>query len=213
MQVKAAPEIGDPCKTTAMQNLFLDNEMRCPGIPSIAEMDSRFSQTSPWNLNPKPLTYHGDLTSRFTDEHGELVAMFHLISSEAKAKEWDLVTASMKQFSKEFSDHILAEAVKCYVFMERGYVGDPEKVAIIRAFRKEMFAISKVVLTFAYSNSKLTSKRVLQAEFKRTWDYVGLKLLDRITREETMLFPLYEKLNPEVLKMSPIPSVQAFVRQ
>ena len=89
-------------------------------------------------------------------------------------------------------DHLMTASVKFYVYVSRQVAADPARAMLISTHRREMLENSRKLMDFlrTYSGAPLDDKNA--ALFQTELLVIGAALVQRIEREQTSLFPLYQ---------------------
>lgn len=136
--------------------------------------------------------YHADLIDRLKSEHRVLLELFGRIKLSYSAGKHDEAAALLGRFRTALQDHLLVENVRLYVYLEHLLREDTASSGLIHDFRHEMDGIGKSVLAFLSKYGRLGQDPELQHSFGAELDAVGRVLVERIQREESVLYPMYE---------------------
>lgn len=112
------------------------------------------------------------------------------IVTHAAAKDWGTVSLLLNQFRSGLTDHLLDEAVRLYVYLQKTQEDD-DSITLIRSFRSEMDGIGRTVIKVLDRFEDVAKSGALQELFENEWRGIGVVLGDRIAREEKTLYPLY----------------------
>ena len=138
----------------------------------------------------RPLSYHPDLIPKLQSDHRALLDIYGQIAKCATAKDWERIANLLVHFRSNLQDHLLDEAVRLYVYLQKS-IEDDESRLLIRSFRTEMEGIGRVVLKMLDRFEGIATSQYLQLLFDAEWRTIGSVLGDRIAREEKTLYPLY----------------------
>nr|WP_295781836.1 hemerythrin domain-containing protein [Rhodoferax sp.] len=136
------------------------------------------------------MTYHPDLISKLKNEHRVVLDIYGQIVTHAAAKDWGTVSLLLNQFRSGLTDHLLDEAVRLYVYLQKTQEDD-DSITLIRSFRSEMDGIGRTVIKVLDRFEDVAKSGALQELFENEWRGIGVVLGDRIAREEKTLYPLY----------------------
>lgn len=138
------------------------------------------------------LHYDQNLIPQFLSDHRKLLSIFGDIIAAMKQKNAGLVKEKMSIFGDELNGHLLKENIRFYVYLQHNLKNDPESIAIMHEFRKEMQHIGKAVVDFLrkYTEESDWSDAVWQ-NFQQEISGIGKVLTKRIQTEENTLYPLY----------------------
>ena len=119
-----------------------------------------------------------------------MLDIYGRVLKSVEAKDWAGVASLLVQFRKGLQDHLLDEAVRLYVYLQKS-VDDDESKDLIRGFRSEMEGIGRVVIKTLDRFEDIAKSDYLQELFESEWKNLGAVLGDRIAREEKTLYPMY----------------------
>lgn len=139
------------------------------------------------------IRYYAGLIDKLKRDHEALLSGFGEVQSAFDGG--DIVTAANKLsgFRVAINSHLMMEGVRLYAYLDRELAGDPENHRVVGQFRKEMDGIGEAVVGFLTKYSELGRNEALAGTFKRDLDAVGKVLVQRIQREEALLYPLYSR--------------------
>jgi hypothetical protein len=135
--------------------------------------------------------YHPELVTQLVGDHQNLLRIMGQVHEALAAKNLSAVVQHLDAFRSAIQDHLLTENVRLYVYLEHALVQDPVSHALIHEFRREMDGIGKTVLSFLAKYRELETQTELLRTFGEDLAAVGKVLVERIHREESMLYPLY----------------------
>lgn len=140
------------------------------------------------------IRYDEGLVDKLKDDHQKLLGLYTEISSLADAGQYERLQEKLSRFRVDLTDHLLNENVKLYVFLDRSMVDDEMNSELIRSFRREMDGIGKTVMDFLrrYQLHGVNDTNV--DTFRDELVKIGEVLGDRITREESTLYVMYEQI-------------------
>ncbi len=136
--------------------------------------------------------YHADLIGKLTSDHRALLDLFGRIKLAHGSGQLEEAAALLVRFRTALQDHLLVESVRLYVYLEHRMRDDPDSHRLIHDFRHEMDGIGKAAMAFLGKYARLAQDPQLNDSFGPELDAVGRVLVERIQREETVLYPLYE---------------------
>ncbi len=136
------------------------------------------------------LGYRPDLINKLMGDHRALLKLYGQVMTDAGNKNWSAVAQQLIQFKSSLQDHLLDEAVRLYVYLQKN-TEDDEAKTLIRNFRIEMEQIGRAVLKMLDRFEGIADSAYLQMLFASEWKVIGATLGDRIAREERALYPLY----------------------
>lgn len=140
------------------------------------------------------IRYDEGLVDKLMDDHQRLLKIYTEITDAAENRNFEVLAERLNRFRIELTDHLLTENVKLYVFLDRSVEDDEMNSELIRSFRREMDQIGKVVMEFLrrYLLHGVSSLNV--ADFQAEFIKIGEVLGDRITREESTLYIMYQQV-------------------
>ncbi|MFT3760258.1 hemerythrin domain-containing protein [Thauera sp.] len=137
------------------------------------------------------IRYSSDLIEHLVRDHRSMLDCFGQIGSAARSGRLDEVVPLLERFRADLHGHLLVENVRLYVYLEHALANDPASHALMHGFRHDMDEIGKKVVAFLTRYARLGEDPSLAASFVADLDAVGAALVDRIRREEEVLYPLY----------------------
>lgn len=148
---------------------------------------------SPPGSPRRTIRYDPALVDSLLHDHAELGALFERIGQLMKAGQYEEIRPELINFKTRLEAHILTENVRFYTYLEQSLVDDAHNAEMMRDFRREMNTIARGVVVFIRKyQTPGTFDASLQAEFARDYHSVGALLTQRISREESNLYPLYQ---------------------
>jgi len=169
---------------------MLDLLRRFIGQPAAAP-----APPAPTMAPPQPArapVYDSRLVEALKHDHQELIHLFEQIGRLIDAKRFDLIPSQLVAFKTRLEAHLLTENVRFYNYVEHSLQEDPEDLALIRDFRREMNSIARAVVEFVKKYQRLGVDQTMQVAFVMDYRAVGGLLVQRIEREEGNLYPLYQ---------------------
>lgn len=148
------------------------------------------------DAKPRPLQFDANLIAQLTDDHKHLLGSYGEMLRYAQLGRWNDAHTTLQKFRVLLNAHLLLEGVKLYSFMSSRLQNDDDTAAVFKAYKREMGAIGKVIFQFfdQYKDVKSLSSPIDRVNFLATAHELGAALTDRISREETQLYPLYQVL-------------------
>jgi len=132
------------------------------------------------------------LIKRLRTDHQRMLELFTQTQELLTTHDYDGVKRKLGVLRVTLQDHLLTASVKFYVYVSRQLAGDPAKTAIINEYRREMLINSRQIMDFlrTYSSARLDDS--FAETFQIELLVIGSALVQRIEREQTTLFPLYQ---------------------
>ncbi|MEO6921794.1 MAG: hemerythrin domain-containing protein [Collimonas sp.] len=139
------------------------------------------------------IEYDEKLIPQLKGDHAALLLMYSTVANKMSADKWDAVPASLREMRMAMYGHLLTEGVKLYSYMRRSLAEDPALHDVYRSYKREMDGIGRVAFDFfdKYQGKEWIVSRDARVTFKDEFENLGKVLVDRITREENILYPLY----------------------
>ncbi len=136
--------------------------------------------------------YDDGLVAKLKGDHQELVRLYTAIKGAAAANRFADLHDLLANFKHAFQMHIALENVKFYVYVQQRMAQDPEASTFISEVRREMNDIARAVLKFvdAYTANPPTPATV--TDFSAELDQIGAVLVQRVEKEESRLYSLYQ---------------------
>ena len=137
------------------------------------------------------IRYAPDLIDNLQADHKALLELYGSIDNAFKAKQYAEVSTKLESLKSALNAHLLTENVRLYIYLDRSLATDPTSSDLIRSFRKEMDDIAKVALGFLKKYETIGVDEDLAAHFAADFATIGKVLVERIQKEEKVLYPLY----------------------
>ena len=131
------------------------------------------------------------LVQHLKDEHRALLTTFGSIKAAATQGQWIAVQTDLANFRSALTNHLVTESNKLYVHLQLSLAADRERLKTMRKFSNEMVGIGKVVLNLLDEYKDVNLHGHKQARFLGAWNELGKVLGDRVSREESTLYPMY----------------------
>ncbi|MCF6189421.1 MAG: hemerythrin domain-containing protein [Cocleimonas sp.] len=136
--------------------------------------------------------YRYGLTESFIEDHQELLSIYENIMASAKKKEYTMLPMMLSKFSKKCLSHFNEEE-ELYIFMKAlaSSRSDIEK-KVAREFTMEMKNLSVSLFTILNQSNYIPVSDNSVDGFVKEFETLGDLIKERISREEKILFPMYE---------------------
>ncbi|AYH43052.1 hemerythrin domain-containing protein [Azoarcus sp. DN11] len=131
------------------------------------------------------------LISTLKQDHAALLKIHSAIAAALDAGRFDAVRSRLDEFRSALMDHLLKENVRLYVYLEHFLRQDEVSHRLMREFRHEMDDIGRVVVDFLGKYKDLGHRPELARTFRQDFTAIGEALVNRIRREEEILYPMY----------------------
>lgn len=137
------------------------------------------------------IAYDANLVASMMADHRALFNIYGAVLQRFSAGDYRGVAQQLEQFRVAVQGHLLKENVKLYIYLEHQFASDQATHSLIKGFRSEMDAIGKVLVDFLNKYKHIEVNPALATSFKQDMEQIGTALTDRISREESILYPLY----------------------
>ncbi|SFB24922.1 Hemerythrin HHE cation binding domain-containing protein [Collimonas sp. OK607] len=139
------------------------------------------------------IQYDEKLIPQLKGDHAALLLMYSSVANKMSAGTWDAVPTSLREMRMAMYGHLLTEGVKLYSYMRRSLAEEQNLLEVYRSYKKEMDGIGRIAFDFfdKYQGKDWLASPDARSSFKAEFDNLGKVLVDRITREENILYPLY----------------------
>jgi hemerythrin-like domain-containing protein len=135
--------------------------------------------------------YNPDLVAQLQKDHQELLALYGKIKERFDQGDYKGVTQLLNVFRQALQGHLLTENIRLYIYLERSMDHDELNGDLVRGFRREMDGIAKVAMAFLKKYEMIGVDAELAKPFAAEFANLGQVLIERINREEGILYPLY----------------------
>ena len=132
------------------------------------------------------------LLQRLRADHQRMLELFTQTQELLTTHDYDGVRRKLGALRITLQDHLMTASVKFYVYVSRHLANDEAKSAIINEYRREMLNNSRQIMDFlrTYSIARLDDS--FADTFQIELLVIGSALVQRIEREQSTLFPLYQ---------------------
>ena len=142
------------------------------------------------------LTYKSNLIPVLKEDHQALLPLHTSILWYANNRKYKELEKGLNAFGERLKIHLRKETIDLYIYLEFIIAKEIEikQRKTFREFRLEMKRISVAVSSALnqYENTPITDETVKQ--FLIDFKELGRILIDRIEKEEKMLYPIYTNL-------------------
>jgi regulator of sigma D len=132
------------------------------------------------------------LLDQLRRDHRKLLDLFAVTQALLSSRDYAGVQRKLGEFRVMLQDHLLTANTKLYIYVSRQLADDPVYSALVNTVRRDMLDNSRQIMEFlrTYSAIRLddNSGQMFQTELLS----IGEALMQRIEREESSLFPLYQ---------------------
>lgn len=136
--------------------------------------------------------YRYGLTESFIEDHKEILSIYENIINNAKDREYTTMPLMLSNFSKKCLSHFNNEE-ELYGFMKALASSRSEiERKVAREFSQEMKNLSVSLFTILNQSNYIPVSDNTVDGFIREFEELGNILQERISREEKILYPMYE---------------------
>jgi len=152
---------------------------------------------------PPPKPYNSELVGVLKSEHVDLLRLYKQLMASADERDFDAIPFHLIKFNQTLTEHLKHEDSDLYIYMdfyhERGNFFNEQ--AMLKDFRSEMKEITIELSSLINQSPNIpVTDRTIDG-FLFDFNLIGEILQDRIHREETVLYPLYNDLNPNNISL------------
>jgi len=138
------------------------------------------------------LGFDPQLIERFKGHHVVLLKLFGRIKQSAQAGDYPRTMETVATFKSALQQHLLEENIRFYTYLRVCLQKDPESARLMHAMKSEMEAIGRTVIRFISHYLEFGINEGNIKKFLSDVKDIGAALEDRITREESSLYTLYQ---------------------
>lgn len=140
----------------------------------------------------RTISYDPSLVASLRHDHGELVAQYQRLGELHQLGRFNEIRSELINFKTRFEAHILTENVRFYTYLEQSLADDLHNAELMRDFRREMNTIARGAVGFVKKYQISEFGLADREQFSQDYKTVGGLLTQRIEREESSLYPLYQ---------------------
>lgn len=137
------------------------------------------------------ISYHPELIADLKDDHQSLVNLYTEISGHVERRDFEQASEAMNTLRHELQSHLLTENIKLYIYLVHHFEGDNANVELVKNFRRENDKIGRTAVKFLQTYSSPADIEIQVDKFSQEWAGLGEVLVQRIDREESILYPMY----------------------
>jgi len=134
-------------------------------------------------------SYDKRLIDELKKEHNVLISLYSQIESNLQEKNYSKVLKLLKDFHKEFKEHIEFEDEYFYSYVKLKYRFVLKELQLIEQKQQEMQKISTILNKFMEDYNSVEA--IKQERFKEDLNMIANALTNRIEFEETKLYSYY----------------------
>lgn len=172
-----------------------------PGNPEFPEDQHAAATEQPPHARAMPsgpippgqkIGFDAQLIDSLKHDHVALFSMFSRIGQMHAHGDYAHTAAELQRFTSALQTHVLKENVRFYAYMQSHLPRESDEAMLLHEFRREMNVIIRTVSEFLkkYEGMEQLNEHTHE-QFEHDLEQVGNLLLQRISREESSLYPLY----------------------
>ncbi|GAB1387502.1 hypothetical protein MASR1M59_26500 [Melaminivora sp.] len=142
--------------------------------------------------------HHDHLVAQLTSDHRRLLQAFGALKQTAEAGDTPAFRQALQVFSTLLVPHLMEEAMRLYTYLrqELRSRGDAQGYQLVNGYKTEMGAIGDAAMRFIQNYASTEDTAPIDfAQVRASLQQIGHLLGDRIRREESELYPLYQSLH------------------
>lgn len=135
--------------------------------------------------------FNAELIPQLKKDHQDLLELYGKIKESFEQADYKAVTHQLNTLRQALQGHLLTENVRLYIYLDRSMANDELNADLVRGFRREMDGIARVAMAFLKKYEMIGVDAELAKLFAADFAELGKVLVERIEREENVLYPLY----------------------
>lgn len=139
------------------------------------------------------ISHTPNLIDSLQNDHAILGRQFQRIRDYFESEQDAQLKAELKAFRVNLQLHTMTENVKLYTYLEQSLAENAAASELMTQFRREMNMIANAVRRFTKEYERCTFTPALRRQFEADYREVGGILAQRLGKEETELYPLYQQ--------------------
>lgn len=177
-----------------------DKEIRIENLgctPAESQKQARIKTVS--QLKKKPSNpYNYKLIETLENEHKELLRVYRSLMQSTEERQYKLIPLQIKEFCMCLTEHLRHEDSELYIYLDYYHLkrNKLEEQEVLKDFRSEMKEITIELESMLHQSPNLPVTDKTLKGFLLEFKAIGNILMNRIRREESVLYPLYENLSP-----------------
>lgn len=137
------------------------------------------------------IRYSPELISEFKHEHERFFELHSAILAAHEEGDLSTIPPLLSELESALTGHLLTERVRLYAYMDAYFSSDQKTREMLRKSRTEMERIGDSVMQLIRKYRNIDTDAALLESFGNDFNELGKVLAERISREETILYPLY----------------------
>lgn len=141
--------------------------------------------------------HHSTLVTQLVGDHRQLLESFGVLKKAAEARDVVAFKQALQGFKALLVPHVLEEAIRLYTYMRQEFKtrGDANNYQLVNGYKSEMKGIGDAAVHFVETYSAAADDAIDFQKVCASLHEIGHLLGDRIRREESELYPLYQSLH------------------
>lgn len=137
------------------------------------------------------ISYSPKLIDELESEHRRFFELHDLVIDAVRNRRLQEVPELLKEFDALLTDHLLTERIRLYAYMDAYFSNDSRTREMLRDYRLEMDRVGDSVRKMVHRYRLLAMDSQLAMNFEEDFAELRRVLEERMSREETTLYPLY----------------------
>lgn len=140
------------------------------------------------------IPHYPDLVAQFEQDHRVLLKAYGRIRHSVQARDAQEFKAALQEFQSLLVPHLVTEGYKLYTYLRQRTRSNGDQAAYdkVNQYKSEMAHIGDAALHFVENHMKTPDGEIDFALVEDELRQIGLALGDRIHREESELYQLYD---------------------
>lgn len=137
--------------------------------------------------------YDTSLIGALEKDHEEILIAYHQVMGSANYKDYGAINYFLGEFASLCTKHFQKEDKKLYGYL-KSLASNKSQVdqSVVNDFSTEMIITSTSIFSSISQSPNIPVNKNNIDSFIKEFSEMGLKLKDRIEREESILYPIYE---------------------
>ncbi len=146
---------------------------------------------------PADIPHHPALIDQLRGEHRLLLQAFGALKQTTAADDAPAFKRALQDFKALLVPHFLEEAIRLYTYLRRELKAQGNLTGFqrVNGYKSESGRIGDAALRFVETSIATPDDAFDFSQVRSTLHEIGLLLGDRIRREESDLYPLYQSLH------------------
>ena len=143
------------------------------------------------------IQHHSTLVTQLVGDRRQLLESFGVLKKSAEASDAVAFKQALQGFKALLIPHLLEEAVRLYTYLRQEFKtrGDANNYQLVNGYKSEMKGIGDAAVRFVETYSATANDAIDFQQVRTGLHEIGHLLGDRIRREESELYPLYQLLH------------------